>query len=90
MLLFVVDAAGSEGRDPVQDLQNLQKEIELCVHYCVWCSVFTHCSDETLNTHMCRYSPELLWRSHAVVANKIDLISQQQSRESHNLARGSM
>jgi GTPase len=27
--LFVVDAAGSEARDPVEDLQTLRKELEL-------------------------------------------------------------
>src|SRR5947209_1807697 len=29
LLLFVVDAAGSEGRHPVEDLQNLRREIDL-------------------------------------------------------------
>jgi GTP-binding protein len=29
LLLFVVDAAGSEGRNPVEDLQNLRREIDL-------------------------------------------------------------
>jgi GTP-binding protein len=29
ILLFVVDVAGSEGRNPVQDLQNLRREIDL-------------------------------------------------------------
>src|SRR5213080_986526 len=29
VLLFVVDVAGSEGRSPVEDLQNLRKEIDL-------------------------------------------------------------
>lgn len=29
LLAFVVDAAGSEGRDPISDLQNLRKEIDL-------------------------------------------------------------
>lgn len=29
MLLFVVDVAGSEGRNPVEDLQNLRREIDL-------------------------------------------------------------
>ncbi len=29
ILLFVVDAAGSEGRNPVEDLQNLRREIDL-------------------------------------------------------------
>jgi GTP-binding protein len=28
-LIFVVDVAGSEGRSPVEDLQNLRKEIDL-------------------------------------------------------------
>jgi len=28
LLIFVIDAAGSEGRSPVQDLQNLRKEID--------------------------------------------------------------
>jgi GTP-binding protein len=27
--LFVVDVAGSEGRDPVEDLQNLRRELDL-------------------------------------------------------------
>lgn len=29
LLLFVVDAAGSEGRDPVEDIQTLRKELKL-------------------------------------------------------------
>jgi GTP-binding protein len=29
VLIFVVDVAGSEGRDPVQDLEQLRKEIDL-------------------------------------------------------------
>ena len=29
ILIFVIDAAGSEGRSPVEDLQNLRKEIDL-------------------------------------------------------------
>jgi GTPase len=29
LLLFVVDAAGSEGRNPIEDLQNLRREIDL-------------------------------------------------------------
>ncbi len=29
MLLFVLDAAGSEGRHPIEDLQNLRREIDL-------------------------------------------------------------
>src|SRR6266550_1705195 len=29
ILLFVLDVAGSEGRDPVEDLQNLRREIDL-------------------------------------------------------------
>jgi GTP-binding protein len=29
ILIFVVDAAGSEGRNPVEDLQNLRREIDL-------------------------------------------------------------
>jgi GTP-binding protein len=29
ILLFVVDVAGSEGRDPIEDLQNLRREIDL-------------------------------------------------------------
>jgi GTP-binding protein len=29
LLLFVVDAAGSEGRNPIEDLQNLRREINL-------------------------------------------------------------
>ena len=29
LLLFVIDVAGSEGRSPVEDLQNLRKEIDL-------------------------------------------------------------
>jgi GTPase len=29
VLIFVVDAAGSEGRNPVEDLQNLRREIDL-------------------------------------------------------------
>jgi GTP-binding protein len=29
ILIFVIDVAGSEGRDPVEDLQNLRKEIDL-------------------------------------------------------------
>src|SRR4029077_12604511 len=29
IFLFVVDAAGSEGRNPVEDLQNLRREIDL-------------------------------------------------------------
>src|SRR5205807_9757689 len=29
IFLFVVDTAGSEGRDPVQDLKNLRREIDL-------------------------------------------------------------
>jgi GTP-binding protein len=28
-LIFVIDVAGSERRDPVEDLQNLRKEIDL-------------------------------------------------------------
>jgi GTP-binding protein len=28
LLIFVIDAAGSEGRGPIQDLQNLRKEID--------------------------------------------------------------
>ena len=28
-MLFVVDVAGSEGRNPVEDLQNLRREIDL-------------------------------------------------------------
>jgi GTPase len=29
ILIFVIDVAGSEGRSPVEDLQNLRKEIDL-------------------------------------------------------------
>jgi GTP-binding protein len=29
LLIFVIDVAGSEGRSPVEDLQNLRKEIDL-------------------------------------------------------------
>jgi GTPase len=29
ILLFILDIAGSEGRDPIEDLQNLQREIDL-------------------------------------------------------------
>ena len=29
ILLFVIDAAGSEGRNPIEDLQNLRREIDL-------------------------------------------------------------
>src|SRR5207248_649070 len=29
VLLFVVDLAGSEGRDPIEDLRNLRREIDL-------------------------------------------------------------
>ena len=29
LLIFVIDAAGSEGRSPVEDLQNIRKEIDL-------------------------------------------------------------
>ena len=29
VLIFVVDVAGSEGRNPVEDLQNLRREIDL-------------------------------------------------------------
>src|SRR5207248_867069 len=29
VLIFVIDVAGSEGRSPVEDLQNLRKEIDL-------------------------------------------------------------
>src|SRR4029077_7378242 len=29
IFLFVVDVAGSEGRDPVEDLQNLRRELDL-------------------------------------------------------------
>ena len=29
ILLFVVDVAGSEGRNPIEDLQNLRREIDL-------------------------------------------------------------
>ena len=81
MLLFVLDAAGSEGRDPVQDLQNLRTEIELCVHHFYFFYALHTTQTNTLNPYACRYSPELLWRPHVVVANKIDLIPQQQSRE---------
>jgi GTP-binding protein len=29
VLIFVIDAAGSEGRSPVEDLENLRKEVDL-------------------------------------------------------------
>jgi len=30
ILIFVIDVAGSEGRNPIEDLQNLRREIDLC------------------------------------------------------------
>lgn len=53
MLVHVLDAAGSEGRDPIEDFQTINRELE-------------------------RFNPELAKRPQIVVANKIDLASDEQ------------
>ena len=53
MLVHIIDAAGSEGRDPVEDFNIINKELE-------------------------KFDPELAKRPQIVVANKIDLASDEQ------------
>ncbi|MBQ3638962.1 MAG: GTPase ObgE, partial [Clostridia bacterium] len=53
MLVHILDAAGSEGRDPIEDFQTINAELE-------------------------RFDPELSKRPQIVVANKIDLASDEQ------------
>lgn len=53
MLVHVLDAAGSEGRDPIDDFNTINRELE-------------------------RFDPELAKRPQIVVANKIDLASDEQ------------
>ncbi len=53
LLVHIVDAAGSEGRDPVEDFEIINKELE-------------------------KFDPELAKRPQIVVANKVDLASDEQ------------
>lgn len=53
MLVHILDAAGSEGRDPIDDFNIINKELE-------------------------KFDPELAKRPQIVVANKIDLASDEQ------------
>ena len=53
LLVHVVDVSGSEGRDPVEDF-------------------------ETINTELQQYSPELATRPQIVVANKIDIVEDEE------------
>lgn len=53
MLVHIVDVAGSEGRDPVEDFEKINLELE-------------------------RFNPELAKRPQIVVANKIDLATEEQ------------
>ena len=53
MLVHIIDAAGSEGRDPIEDFEIINKELE-------------------------KFDPELAKRPQIVVANKIDLASDEQ------------
>lgn len=53
MLVHIIDAAGSEGRNPVEDFNIINKELE-------------------------KFDPELAKRPQIVVANKIDLASDEQ------------
>lgn len=53
MLVHILDAAGSEGRDPIEDFK-------------------------TINSELQRFNPELARRPQIVVANKIDLASDEQ------------
>ncbi|MBQ7545657.1 MAG: GTPase ObgE [Clostridia bacterium] len=54
MLVHILDAAGSEGRDPIEDFK-------------------------TINAELARFNPELSKRPQIVVANKIDLASDEQT-----------
>lgn len=51
VLIHVVDVSGSEGRDPIEDFDKINRELE-------------------------QYSPKLIKKPQIVVANKIDLISE--------------
>ena len=51
VLIHVVDVSGSEGRDPIEDFDKINRELE-------------------------QYSPRLMKKPQIVVANKIDLISE--------------
>ena len=53
LLVHILDAAGSEGRDPIEDFNIINKELE-------------------------KFNPELAKRPQIVVANKIDLASDEQ------------
>ncbi len=53
MLVHIVDVAGSEGRDPIEDFEKINLELE-------------------------RFNPELAERPQIVVANKIDLATDEQ------------
>lgn len=53
MLVHIIDAAGSEGRDPIEDFNTINRELE-------------------------KFNPELAQRPQIVVANKIDLASDEQ------------
>lgn len=53
MLVHIIDAAGSEGRDPVEDFNTINKELE-------------------------KFNPDLAEREQIVVANKVDLASDEQ------------
>ncbi len=54
MLVHILDAAGSEGRDPIEDFEKINAELE-------------------------RFDPELAKKKQIVVANKIDLASDEQT-----------
>ena len=53
LLVHIIDAAGSEGRDPIEDFEIINRELE-------------------------KFDPELAKRPQIVVANKIDLASDEQ------------
>lgn len=55
VLIHVVDVSGSEGRDPIEDFDKINSELE-------------------------QYSPKLMKKPQIVAANKIDLISEEDSK----------
>lgn len=63
LLVHIVDAAGSEGRDPIDDFNIINKELE-------------------------KFDPELATRPQIVVANKIDLATDEQLENLKNYFEG--
>ncbi len=59
MLVHILDAAGSEGRDPIEDFEKINAELE-------------------------KFNPELAARKQIVVANKIDLATDEQLERLEN------